>query len=64
MQAKTKKRLRGVPAFYDEKKHKYNLTLTPTVWKKLHALAIDAGISASEFIERTVRAIDSDSTEG
>ncbi|NEU71832.1 ribbon-helix-helix protein, CopG family [Hassallia byssoidea VB512170] len=58
-----KKRTRDQPVFYDEKKQKYTITLTPKTWKKLQALAVDTGVSASEFIERTIRAIDSDDSE-
>ncbi len=63
MQLKTKKRLRGIPVLYDEKKHKYTLMLTPTAWKQLQALAVDAGLSSSELMERTIRAMYNDGTE-
>jgi hypothetical protein len=42
--------------FYDEHKKRGQLSLTPTAWAILSALAKKAGLSRSEFIERLARA--------
>jgi hypothetical protein len=34
------------------------VVLTPTAWKKLQTLAIDEGLSISEYLERLIRKID------
>ncbi len=47
---------RGEPIFYDELKKPVNFTLTPTAVEKLNKLAIDAGLSRSEYLERWLRA--------
>ena len=36
------------------------IVVTPTVWRKLQALAIDSNLSVSEYLERIVRGIDSE----
>ncbi|MBR8838901.1 MAG: hypothetical protein DSM106950_34090 [Stigonema ocellatum SAG 48.90 = DSM 106950] len=59
-QGKGKKRIKNQPVFYDEIKERRTLSLTPTAWKKLLALSIDAGLSASECMERIIREIDND----
>lgn len=56
---KGKKRIKDRPVFYDEKKEKHMVGLTPTAWRKLQALAIDADLSVSECLERIIRGIDS-----
>jgi hypothetical protein len=58
--SKGKKRIKNQPIFYDELKKPKTFTLTPTAWKKLQALSIDAGLSASEYLERLIREIDGD----
>jgi hypothetical protein len=57
---KGKKRIKNEPVFYDELKEQKTFTLTPTAWKKLQALSIDVGLSASEYLERLIRHIDVD----
>ncbi|MUG92896.1 hypothetical protein F7734_50985 [Scytonema sp. UIC 10036] len=57
---KGKKRIKNQPVFYDEMKERHMIVVTPTVWKKLQALAIDSDLSVSECLERIVRDIDSD----
>ena len=54
-----KKRVKNQPVFYDEKKENHMVVLTPTAWTKLHTLAIDEGLSISEYLERLIRKIDS-----
>ena len=55
---KGKKRVKNQPVFYDEMKQRHMVGLTPTAWKKLQALAIDADLSVSECLERIIRGID------
>ena len=57
---KGKKRMKNEPVFYDEVKQRRGVSLTPTAWKKLVALSIDSGLSASEYMERLIREIDND----
>ncbi|WP_017739940.1 hypothetical protein [Scytonema hofmannii] len=38
---KGKKRVKNQPVFYDEKKEKHMVGLTPTAWRKLQAIAIE-----------------------
>lgn len=57
---KGKKRVRNQPVLYSELKQKHSVSLTATAWKKLQALAIDADLSTSEYLEKMIRAIDSD----
>jgi len=57
---KGKKRIKNQPVFYDEMKERHMVVVTPTAWKKLQALAIDADLSVSECLERIIRGIDSD----
>lgn len=57
---KGKKRIKNQPVFYDEMKERHMIVVTPTVWKKLQALAIDADLSVSEYLERVVRDMDSE----
>ncbi|MBR8835949.1 MAG: hypothetical protein DSM106950_18495 [Stigonema ocellatum SAG 48.90 = DSM 106950] len=57
---KGKKRIKNQPVFYDEMKERHMVVVTPTAWKKLQALAIDADLSVSEYLERMIRGIDSD----
>jgi len=45
---------------YEELKEKHSVSLTATTWKKLQALAIEAELSTSEYLEKIIRAIDSD----
>lgn len=54
---KGKKRIKNQPVFYNEMKERHMIVVTPTVWKKLQALAIDADLSVSEYLERLVRDI-------
>ena len=58
--SKGKKRIRNQPVFYDEMKERHMVVITPTAWRKLLALAIDANLSASECLERIIRDIDSE----
>lgn len=46
---------RGQPIYYDEKKERCNLMLTPTALEKLKELAISHQISRSEVLERWLR---------
>lgn len=48
---------RGTPIFYNEKKQRTNLTLTPTAVKGLEEFAEQLNLSISEFIERIGRGI-------
>jgi len=57
-QGKGKKRTKYQPVFYDELKERRTLSLTPTSWEKLVKLSHNAGISASEYMERLIRGID------
>jgi hypothetical protein len=57
---KGKKRMKDDPVFYDEVKQRRGFSLTPTAWKKLVALSIEAELSASEYLERLIRSIDAD----
>ena len=36
------------------------VVVTPTAWRKLQALAIDANLSASEYLERMIPEVDSE----
>ncbi|NMG10057.1 hypothetical protein [Brasilonema sp. UFV-L1] len=55
---KGKKRLRDVPALYDELKSAHRLMLTPTAWKKLQEIAVQKSTSVSELIETWARNYD------
>jgi predicted transcriptional regulator len=55
---KGKKRLRNVPALYDEMKSVHRLMLTPTAWKKLQEIAVQQNTSISELIEVWARNYD------
>jgi hypothetical protein len=49
------KRTLNNPVFYEELKKPHGISLTPTAWGKIKALATSQGISASEVIERWAR---------
>jgi hypothetical protein len=57
---KGKKRIKNQPVLYDELKQRKTFSLTPSAWKKLQALSIYSGLSASEYLERLIREIDND----
>ncbi|NEO03280.1 MAG: hypothetical protein F6K50_50610 [Moorea sp. SIO3I7] len=52
---KTKKRMRGIPVYYDELKKQHGVFLTDTAWKWLQLSAKDSGTSVGEFLERWIR---------
>ncbi|AOX02421.1 hypothetical protein BJP34_25920 [Moorena producens PAL-8-15-08-1] len=52
---KSKKRMRGVPVYYDELKKQHGILLTDTAWKWLQLSAKESGISIGEFLERWIR---------
>ncbi|EGJ33682.1 MULTISPECIES: hypothetical protein [Moorena] len=52
---KTKKRMRGIPVYYDELKKQHGVFLTDTAWKWLQLSAKDSGSSVGEFLERWIR---------
>jgi hypothetical protein len=52
---KGKKRVRGVPALYDEPKKKRGVWLTDTAWHSVQESAVKQGISASEYLEELIR---------
>ncbi|NEO89523.1 MAG: hypothetical protein F6K56_04380 [Moorea sp. SIO3G5] len=53
--AKSGKRMRGVPAHYDELKKRHGIWLTDTTWKWLQLSAKESGVSVGEYIESWVR---------
>ena len=55
MPTKGKKNQKGKPEKYDEMKKRVNFTLTPTGIAQLENLAIQMGLSKSEFIEQVAR---------
>ncbi len=57
---KGKKRIKNQPVFYEELKQRKTVSLTPSAWEKLVGLSADAGLSASEYLERVIRGIDGD----
>ncbi len=57
MAKKGGKRSKGKPAFYDEMKKRVNLTLTPTGFDGLDNLALERGLSKSEFVEQIGRGL-------
>ncbi|NEO43289.1 MAG: hypothetical protein F6K53_20140 [Moorea sp. SIO4A1] len=52
---KKQKRIKGVPAHYDEMKLPHNLRLTDSTWNLLRKKAASKGLSVSEMIEQWVR---------
>jgi len=52
---KSKKRMRGIPVYYDELKKQHGILLTDTAWKWLQLSAKDSGTSVGEFLERWIR---------
>lgn len=50
-----KKRGRGQPRHYEERKEKVTLRITPTAIASLDAFATQLNISRSEFVERLAR---------
>ncbi|KYC43465.1 hypothetical protein WA1_11100 [Scytonema hofmannii PCC 7110] len=57
---KGKKRTRNIPVLHEQVKEQHSIMFTPATWKKLQALAIDADLSVSEYLETLIRAIDGD----
>ncbi|GET35390.1 hypothetical protein [Microseira wollei] len=51
---KGKKRLRGIPVLYDEKKTRHTLLITPSSWGKLQRVARNNGLSLSEYVEQWI----------
>lgn len=52
-----KKRTKGKSVNYDELKQKRTISVTPTAWRRLKALAVGQGISVSEQIEIIARSL-------
>ncbi|BAZ10834.1 hypothetical protein NIES4071_26580 [Calothrix sp. NIES-4071] len=51
------KRIKDVPAFYDEMKKGHEIHLTDTAWNELKARAKSKKLSVSEYVERWVRGV-------
>ncbi|MBW4601973.1 MAG: hypothetical protein KME29_20945 [Calothrix sp. FI2-JRJ7] len=51
------KKIKDVPALYDEMKKGHEIHLTDTVWNELKNRAKDKKLSVSEYVERWVRGV-------
>jgi hypothetical protein len=51
------KKIKDVPALYDEMKKGHEIHLTNTVWNELKSRAKDKKLSVSEYVEQWVRGI-------
>ncbi|EGJ30372.1 hypothetical protein LYNGBM3L_51140 [Moorena producens 3L] len=61
-QKNSKKKMRGVPVYYDELKKPHTIMFTDSVWKWLQLSAKDSNTSVGEFIERWARSQIEDTT--
>ncbi|NER86831.1 hypothetical protein [Moorena sp. SIO3A2] len=61
-QKKSKKKMKGVPVYYDELKKPHTIMFTDSVWKWLQLSAKDSNTSVGEFLERWVRSQIEDTT--
>lgn len=51
------KRVKDVPAYYDEMKKGHEIHLTDTAWNELKTRAKSKKLSVSEYVERWVRGV-------
>ncbi|MBD2184821.1 hypothetical protein H6S82_01115 [Planktothrix sp. FACHB-1355] len=57
MSKEGRKRVKGIPVYWDELKSKRTLTLTDTAWECLGQKAERIGVSKSELIEALSRGV-------